>query len=341
MTGQHNQGYLFVLVGPGGAGKNVLLKAVLKRTSNLTQLATATTRGPRSDEINGVHRLFVTLDEFRRMIRDNELAEHQEVHQGVFYGVPRASIEQPITECRDLIADIDMHGANTLRLAYPNNVILVFITPPGDSTEAMLEVLRQRLEARQESVEDTKQRLQRAPAELAFAPQCDYLIVNDDLEKAAEMLYGIILAERSRRALMALRGQKGMPQHHFAYAVSVILMYGSEVLYHSAGKHFPAGRLLHGELPHEAALRLVNELLGQQAQTENLLRSPYGERSASDFVAPLLMEYEAQHYEELVVFDFIYQMNERTPIVDWEWLPAAEVDLPQGLPLVNEMKPMA
>ncbi len=327
MTSQTFQGMLFVLVGPGGVGKNAILKSVLERVDNLSQLATATTRAPRGDEQHGKQRLFVSHGEFKRMIAANELAEHQEVHTGDYYGVPRTSIENPITNGQDLIADIDMHGANTLRAAYPNNIVLVFITPPGSTLENMLAVLKERLETRDATAEQASQRLQRAPDELAFAPQCDYLIINDHLEKAVESLYGIILAERSRRALIALRAEHGLEPHHFAYAASVIPIYQDEVLYHREGKHFPTDKIRLGELPHEAALRLLNSSFGITASPEKLLRSPYSELD-NGFVSPLILRHEENHYEELVVFNFIYLLDERIQIDDWEWRSARNVDAP-------------
>jgi guanylate kinase len=205
MTAQPNSGRLYVLVGPGGVGKNALLKVALERVENLSQLATATTRPPRDGEQHGKQRLFVTHAEFRRMLADGELVEHEEVHSGDFYGVPRSSIEMPISSGCDLIADIDMHGASTLRRLYPHNVVLIAIIPPGETMPAMLTVLRERLDARDASDEQSRKRLERAPEELLFAAHCDYLVVNDKFEQAVDMLRSIILAERSRRALLALR----------------------------------------------------------------------------------------------------------------------------------------
>jgi guanylate kinase len=326
MSTQPNSGLLFVLVGPGGVGKNALLKEVLERVENLSQLATATTRLPRVGEQHGKQRLFVSHQEFQRMLLSDELAEHQEVHSGDYYGVPRTSIEVPIANGRDLIADIDMHGANTLRMAYPNNIVLIFIAPPGDTLQAMLAVLKERLAVREATTEQTTQRLQRAPNELAFAPQCDYLVINDEFKKALDTLCGIIVAERSRRALFALRAEHGLKPHHFAYAASVIPIYQDEVLYHHIGKHFPTDKLLHGELPHEAALRLLHDTFSITAEPNKLLCS-YSYRDPR-FVPPLLIEYEENRREELIVFDFIYLLDERLQVRDWEWLPMSQIKAP-------------
>ncbi|MFN8374266.1 MAG: guanylate kinase [Anaerolineae bacterium] len=327
MTSHTYQGTLFVLVGPGGVGKNAILKTVLERVDNLGQLATATTRAARIGEQHGKQRLFVSHTEFRRMIRDDELAEHTEVHTGDFYGVPRTSIENPIAQGQDLIADIDMHGANTLRNAYPNNIVLVFIAPPGDTLEEMLLVLKERLETRDATAEQAQQRLLRAPDEMAFAPQCDYLIINDNLDKAVEHLYGIILAERSRKTLLTLRAKHGLHPHQFSYAATVIPVYQDEVLYHRNGKHFPTGKILVGELPHEAALRLISKTFGIHAEASKLLRSRYSDMD-SRFVQPLLLEHEEKQSTELVVFDFIYLLHERISAHNWEWVSVGEIESP-------------
>jgi guanylate kinase len=208
---KQHPGLVFVLVGPGGAGKNALLRNILERTDNLTQLATATTRAARGGEQHGKQRLFVTHEEFKRMIAQNELVEHEEVHTGDFYGVPRVSIEGPIAADQDLIADIDMHGGQSLRAEYPNNIILIFIAPPGEGTEEMMAVLKQRLRTRAATDEQIEQRLRRAPEEFEFASECDYIVVNDDINLATEVLHGIIYAERSRRNVLNLRAVENQP----------------------------------------------------------------------------------------------------------------------------------
>lgn len=340
MTSQRNQGMLFVLVGPGGVGKNAILKDVLDRVDNISQLATATTRPPRDGEHHGKQRLFVSHAEFKRMLAENELVEHQEVHTGDYYGVPRVSLEHPFSIGHDLIADIDMRGANTLRSGYPNNIVLIFISPPGNTLNDMLNVLNNRLQTRGATSEETRQRIQRAPDEMAFARLCDYLVINDNLEKATETLYGIILAERSRRALLALRAEQGLLPHRFAYAASVVPVYQDEVLYHRTGKHFPTDKVLLGELPHEAALRMINHTFGIQANGGKLLRSNDNDMS-NNFVPPLLLQYEENLYEELVVFNFIYLLNERIHVKGWDWVSVSEVNSPISAALndLNVLRP--
>jgi guanylate kinase len=191
-------GILFVLVGPPGAGKNALMNVVLQRLGRLRQLPTATTRSQRPTETQGREHLFVSIEEFQRMNADGELVESQPVHNHM-YGTPRATLEKAFAAEDDLIADIDVYGATKLRNTYPDNTVLIFIRPSS------VEVLAQRMEERGENAEEIDLRLRRVAMELQFAPQCDYLITNDDFDSAAAMLEGIVLAEFSRRDIKKLR----------------------------------------------------------------------------------------------------------------------------------------
>ncbi|MEZ4666753.1 MAG: guanylate kinase [Anaerolineae bacterium] len=196
-------GLLFVLVGPPGAGKNALMNAVLGRIDRLRQLPTATTRSPRATEVQGREHLFVSSEEFQRMLEHDELAEYQPVHNHM-YGTPRATLERAFASENDLIADIDVFGAQKLRLAYPDNTVLIFIRPPS------IDVLAQRMEVRGETAEEIDLRLKRVEMEMQFAPQCDYLITNDDFNIAAAMLEGIVWAEFCKRDMKKLRQTSSM-----------------------------------------------------------------------------------------------------------------------------------
>jgi guanylate kinase len=198
-------GLLFVMVGPAGVGKNALMNNVMSRIPNLQQLPTATTRAVRMGEQQGREHLFVNDAEFQHMIEANELLEYQVVH-GHSYGVPRKTVEEALGDEIDLIADIDILGATALRTNYPDQAVLIFLRPPS------VEDLRHRMVKRGENALEIEKRMQRVAMEMAFAPQCDYLITNDEVEKASEILYGIVLAERSRRELRKLRKNMDTPQ---------------------------------------------------------------------------------------------------------------------------------
>ncbi|HEX2908532.1 MAG TPA: guanylate kinase, partial [Phototrophicaceae bacterium] len=239
-TPQPRQGLLFILIGPPGVGKNALMNAVLARVNNLKQLPTATTRAIRPTEQPGREHLFVTRDEFQQLITDRALIEWQVVH-GELYGMPRATVEEAITQEHDLIADIDVLGATYLRSLYPDNAVLIFIQPPS------LDALKKRMETRGEKPEEIAKRLRRVDMEMQYAPLCDYLIINADLDEASEILYAIVLAERSRRALLNLRVERDLPRHKFTYMTTVIPVHNGEVLCRDGEPHFPTIPITQGE----------------------------------------------------------------------------------------------
>ncbi len=188
------------MVGPAGAGKNAIMNEVLRQLPDLHQLPTATTRPMRDTEEQGREHLFVSEAEFRLMDSRHELIESQTVHNHL-YGTPRTTIENAMHGGRDLVADIEVLGATYLHHAYPNNTILVFVQPPSVAD------LIKRMSKRGETQDEIDRRLQRVEMEMQYAPQCDYLITNyqDQLKQSSAILYGIVLAERSRRTLQQLR----------------------------------------------------------------------------------------------------------------------------------------
>ena len=155
MTQSIGPGIIFTLVGPGGAGKNTLMKRVIPQLDNLHQLATATTRDMRPGEQDGREHLFISRDTFNQWIEENRLLEYQEVHPGKFYGVPSEPLESALREGRNLIADIEIAGAQKIAEAYPLNTVLVFIAAP-------LDALEQRMRERGESEDGVRERMNRA-----------------------------------------------------------------------------------------------------------------------------------------------------------------------------------
>jgi guanylate kinase len=183
-------GALFVMVGPSGVGKNVVMKQIMERMPMLRQMPTATTRAMREGEQEGREHFFVSLKQFEQMKVENALIEYEEVYAGTWYGTPRQGLQNALASGDYLIADIDVHGAKNLKEAFPDNVVLIFIAPPS------LDDLEKRLRQRGKMDEaEIARRLNRAPEELAFAEQCDYRVVNDELEKTIEQVMGIINAE--------------------------------------------------------------------------------------------------------------------------------------------------
>lgn len=200
MVDKAERGLLFVMVGPGGAGKNTLMKVALAEMDDLFELVTTTTRDKRPGEIDGIDYHFLTKDQFLSMITNNQLVEYQEVTPGNFYGVPRASVEQALEAGRDIIADIEVLGARILKQSYPTDTVLVFVTVPGNSEADILSNLRERMEIREDTEDVILERLERARLlELPFQVECDHTIINEDRDTAATQLMEIIQQERVAR----------------------------------------------------------------------------------------------------------------------------------------------
>lgn len=190
------QGLLFIIVGPSGAGKNTLMDELLHSSEalNLRQMATMTTRGPRAGETEGIQHYFVSEKDFWALEQEGGLVEYQQIHNDFYYGTPRFAIEKAIASHQNLIADIDVKGAIKLKAAYPDHTVLIFIAPPSR------EVLESRLKSRDsESAEQIQIRLSRAEMEMAYIPQFDYLIVNDNLGHSIQLLRQIIQAKYEGR----------------------------------------------------------------------------------------------------------------------------------------------
>ena len=195
-------GVIFVMIGPGGAGKNAIMKAVIAAFPAIRQLATATTRPMRADEKQGREHLFVNERRFRQMIRRDELLEHQEVTPGKYYGIPRRTVLEALSAGGARIADIEVLGAIELEAAYPRNVVQVFITVPGADSAAQLALLEERMRRRADNATDIAQRLERARTlELPYQARCDYIVVNDDLAQAIAATAAIISRELDERQL--------------------------------------------------------------------------------------------------------------------------------------------
>ncbi|WJY15050.1 guanylate kinase [Pectobacteriaceae bacterium CE90] len=185
------QGTLYIVSAPSGAGKSSLIQALLK-TQPLydTQVSIShTTRAKRPGENNGEHYFFVSTDEFKRMIENNDFLEYAEVF-GNYYGTSRITIEQILSTGVDIFLDIDWQGAQQIRTRMPM-ARSIFILPPSK------EELERRLRGRgQDSEEVISRRMAQAVAEMNHYAEYDYLIVNDDFNLALMDLKTIIRAER-------------------------------------------------------------------------------------------------------------------------------------------------
>lgn len=185
------RGTLFVVSSPSGGGKGTIIEHVLEKVENLSYSVSYTTRAPRSKEIAGREYFFVSRDTFEEMIAAGEFLEWACVH-GNFYGTAKSQVLEQTAAGSDIILELDVQGAALVRQLLMDSVS-VFILPPS------YEVLKQRLIARgTDSPEELAVRLRRAPDELRDYSNFDYVIINDEVEKAARQLASIIYAERAR-----------------------------------------------------------------------------------------------------------------------------------------------
>jgi guanylate kinase len=184
-------GILFVVSSPSGGGKGTLIRRVLNKVKHLSYSVSFTTRAPRNGELDGREYFFVTREKFEQMITANEFLEWAHVHCKL-YGTGREQVFREISEGRDIVLEVDVQGAASVRALMPDSVT-IFILPPS------FDVLRQRLLARgTDSAEDLDLRLRNAPAELKDYAAFQYLIINDDADRAADQLAAIVHAERAR-----------------------------------------------------------------------------------------------------------------------------------------------
>lgn len=185
------RGILFVVSSPSGGGKGTLIQHVLQRIKNLSYSVSFTTRAPRPGELDGREYFFVTPAAFDQMVADGGFLEWAYVH-GKQYGTARQQVVREVSEGRDIILEVDVQGAASVRALVPDSVS-IFILPPS------FEILRQRLQARgTDSPEELDLRLRNAPTELKDYAAFDYLIVNDEADRAAEEMTAIVQAERAR-----------------------------------------------------------------------------------------------------------------------------------------------
>jgi guanylate kinase len=185
------RGILFVVSSPSGGGKGTLIQRVLKRVPNLSYSVSFTTRAPRNGEVDGREYFFVTPEKFEEMVAADEFLEWAHVH-GKRYGTARRQVVREISQGRDIILEVDVQGAASVRTLIADSVS-IFILPPS------FEVLRQRLEARgTDSPEELDLRLRNAPTELKDYSAFQYVIINEDADRAAEQMTAIVQAERAR-----------------------------------------------------------------------------------------------------------------------------------------------
>ncbi|MBR3061099.1 MAG: guanylate kinase [Exiguobacterium sp.] len=198
------RGLLIVLSGPSGVGKGTVCRALREEEDNNLQYSvSATTRKPREGEVEGVHYFFKSRKEFERMIEQKELLEHAEF-VGNYYGTPVEWVRETLESGQDVILEIEVQGAFQVKELLPEAVFL-FLAPPS------LQELRNRLIGRgTESEEVIKQRLLVAREEIELMDAYDYVVTNDEVDKAIDRIKAIVTAEHCKRERVASLYKKAM-----------------------------------------------------------------------------------------------------------------------------------
>lgn len=182
------KGKLIIISAPSGSGKSTIIGRVMQDESlKLTFSVSATTRPRRGSERHGVDYYYLTQEEFKHMIENDELVEYQEVYEGRYYGTPKSEIERITAEGHNVVLDLDVLGGVNVKKMYGDRALSIFIQPPS------VEVLRERLLKRgTDSMEDIKNRIDKAEFEISIGPQFDHTVVNDVLDTAVDEVHRLI-----------------------------------------------------------------------------------------------------------------------------------------------------
>lgn len=174
-------GKMVIVSAPSGAGKTTIVKHITGIIGSLGFSVSATTRAPRSGEVNGKDYWFMSEEEFRTGIEGQEFVEWEEVYSGYLYGTLKSEIERIWAEGRSVIFDVDVKGGLNLKRIYGGKALSIFIMPPS------VDELEKRLRFRgKDSEEKIRMRVDKATEEIGFATRFDEVIINDDLETAKE-----------------------------------------------------------------------------------------------------------------------------------------------------------
>lgn len=175
---------LIIFSAPSGAGKSTLIRFLLEQELNIRFSVSATSRKPRGIEKDGIEYYFLTPEEFRRRISNNEFLEYEEVYKDKFYGTLKSEVDRILTEGENVVFDVDCVGGLNIKQIYGDQALSIFVMPPS------VDVLRERLEKRgTDAPAVIEHRLSKAEYEMSFAPQFDVTVCNEDYDQAkAEVL---------------------------------------------------------------------------------------------------------------------------------------------------------
>ncbi len=182
-------GRILIFSAPSGSGKSTIVNYLMKEHPEfrLAFSVSATSRPPRGKEKDGVDYYFLTPDEFRRHIEQDDFLEYEEVYEGRFYGTLKSQVEEKLAAGMNVVFDVDVKGGINIKKYYGDDAMSVFIQPPS------VAVLRERLIARNtDEMAQIEQRLAKAEYEMTFSPQFDRILINDDLDVAKQEAVDLI-----------------------------------------------------------------------------------------------------------------------------------------------------
>ncbi|MAI61297.1 MAG: guanylate kinase [Micavibrio sp. TMED27] len=194
------RGLMYVLSSPSGAGKTTITRALLKNNQDLTASISATTRQRRAGEVHGQDYFFVDTNKFREMVDNREMLEHAKVFDN-YYGTPKGPVEEALSNGKDVIFDIDWQGTQQLFELAAEDLVRVFILPP--SRMALEKRLRDRSKDTLETEEQIRGRMSKAADEMSHYTEYDYVIINEDIDKAITQAQLILDSERLKRRRLA------------------------------------------------------------------------------------------------------------------------------------------
>ncbi|WP_058301657.1 guanylate kinase [Gorillibacterium timonense] len=201
------RGILIVLSGPSGVGKGTVCSALRERTSDLIYSVSATTRIPREGEREGVNYFYRTKEQFLSMIEKDELLEWAE-YVGNYYGTPKEFVVKTLEEGKDIILEIDVQGALTVKQKFPEGVFLFLLPPSFDELESRI------IGRGTESEEVIADRMVAARYEMELVKHYDYAIVNDQVDLACSRIQAILTAEHCKRERFMPAIQKWLEEVH-------------------------------------------------------------------------------------------------------------------------------
>ena len=190
MNNEQVSGKLLIFSAPSGSGKSTIINWLMQEHPELNMhfSISCTSRAPRGQEQNGVEYFFLTPEEFREKIQNDEFVEYEEVYTDRYYGTLKSQVEKQLAAGENVVFDVDVHGAMNIKKVYGDRALSLFIQPPS------IEELRRRLNGRgTEQAEEIEKRIARAEYELTYADKFDTVVINDDLETAKQETLRCIL----------------------------------------------------------------------------------------------------------------------------------------------------